>query len=132
VIWVFISEIFPNRHRAEGQALGSFTHWLFAALLTTFFQNSSPPSPGLRVPAVLRHDGPATHLGETVRARKLKAFHWNKCNVNWGLKRSANPAVGRWRQLGREPAVVNAANRAYEILVEHTRAGFAPCRVDNR
>jgi len=37
VIWVFISEIFPNRQRAEGQALGSFTHWLFAALLTTFF-----------------------------------------------------------------------------------------------
>jgi sugar porter (SP) family MFS transporter len=37
VIWVFISEIFPNRHRAEGQALGSSTHWIFAALLTTFF-----------------------------------------------------------------------------------------------
>jgi sugar porter (SP) family MFS transporter len=37
VIWVFISEIFPNRHRAEGQALGSFSHWIFAALLTTFF-----------------------------------------------------------------------------------------------
>jgi MFS transporter, SP family, arabinose:H+ symporter len=37
VIWVFISEIFPNRHRAEGQALGSFTHWIFAALLTTVF-----------------------------------------------------------------------------------------------
>jgi len=37
VIWVFISEIFPNRHRAEGQALGSFTHWMFAALLTSFF-----------------------------------------------------------------------------------------------
>jgi len=37
VIWVFISEIFPNRHRAEGQALGSATHWIFAALLTTFF-----------------------------------------------------------------------------------------------
>jgi len=35
VIWVFISEIFPNRHRAEGQALGSFTHWIFAASLTT-------------------------------------------------------------------------------------------------
>jgi len=35
VIWVFISEIFPNRHRAEGQTLGSFTHWIFAALLTT-------------------------------------------------------------------------------------------------
>jgi sugar porter (SP) family MFS transporter len=37
VIWVLISEIFPNRHRAQGQALGSFTHWIFAALLTTFF-----------------------------------------------------------------------------------------------
>ena len=37
VIWVYISEIFPNRQRAEGQALGSFTHWIFAALLTTFF-----------------------------------------------------------------------------------------------
>jgi len=34
---VFISEIFPNRHRAEGQTLGSSTHWIFAALLTTFF-----------------------------------------------------------------------------------------------
>lgn len=37
VIWVFISEIFPNRNRAAGQALGSSTHWLFAALLTLFF-----------------------------------------------------------------------------------------------
>jgi len=37
VIWVLMSEIFPNKHRAEGQALGSFTHWIFAALLTTLF-----------------------------------------------------------------------------------------------
>ncbi|HUF19279.1 MAG TPA: MFS transporter, partial [Burkholderiales bacterium] len=37
VIWVLISEIFPNKHRAAGQALGSSTHWIFAALLTTFF-----------------------------------------------------------------------------------------------
>jgi sugar porter (SP) family MFS transporter len=37
VIWVFISEIFPNRNRASGQTLGSFTHWIFAALLTLFF-----------------------------------------------------------------------------------------------
>ncbi len=37
VIWVFISEIFPNQHRAAGQTLGSFTHWIFAAALTTFF-----------------------------------------------------------------------------------------------
>jgi len=37
VIWVYIAEIFPDRQRAEGQALGSFTHWIFAALLTTVF-----------------------------------------------------------------------------------------------
>ncbi len=37
VIWVFISEIFPAKHRASGTALGSFTHWIFAALLTLFF-----------------------------------------------------------------------------------------------
>lgn len=37
VIWVLISEIFPNQYRAEGQALGSSTHWIFAAMLTTFF-----------------------------------------------------------------------------------------------
>lgn len=37
VIWVLISEIFPNLHRAAGQALGSFTHWFFAALLTLVF-----------------------------------------------------------------------------------------------
>ncbi|NQU88044.1 MAG: sugar porter family MFS transporter [Mariniphaga sp.] len=37
VIWVFISEIFPNRHRAAGQTLGSFTHWFFAASLTLVF-----------------------------------------------------------------------------------------------
>lgn len=37
VIWVFIAEIFPNEHRAKGQSLGSSTHWIFAALLTTVF-----------------------------------------------------------------------------------------------
>jgi MFS family permease len=37
VIWVFISEIFPNHCRAAGQSLGSATHWIFAAGLTTVF-----------------------------------------------------------------------------------------------
>jgi sugar porter (SP) family MFS transporter len=34
VIWVFISEIFPNKVRAWGQSLGATTHWVFAALIT--------------------------------------------------------------------------------------------------
>ncbi len=37
VIWVFISEIFPNEVRANGQALGSFTHWLMASIITFTF-----------------------------------------------------------------------------------------------
>lgn len=37
VIWVFISEIFPNRVRARGQAFGSFTHWIFAAAISQSF-----------------------------------------------------------------------------------------------
>ena len=36
VIWVFISEIFPNRIRALGQSFGSGIHWVFAALITLF------------------------------------------------------------------------------------------------
>lgn len=37
VIWVFISEIFPNRVRARGQSLGSLTHWVFAFVTTYAF-----------------------------------------------------------------------------------------------
>ena len=36
VIWVFISEVFPNHLRAKGQSLGSSTHWVLAALITVF------------------------------------------------------------------------------------------------
>lgn len=34
VIWVFISEIFPNRVRSYGQSWGTSTHWVFAAIIT--------------------------------------------------------------------------------------------------
>jgi sugar porter (SP) family MFS transporter len=37
VIWVYLSEIFPNRVRARGQALGSFTHWFWAAVVSWTF-----------------------------------------------------------------------------------------------
>ena len=36
VIWVFISEIFPNHVRASGQAFGTGVHWVLAALITLF------------------------------------------------------------------------------------------------
>ena len=34
IIWVFISEIFPNQVRAKGQAWGTGTHWVMAAIIT--------------------------------------------------------------------------------------------------
>jgi len=37
VIWVYISEIFPNQVRAKGQSLGSFTHWIMNALISAVF-----------------------------------------------------------------------------------------------
>lgn len=37
VIWVFISEIFPNSVRSQGGSLGSTTHWVMAAIITTIF-----------------------------------------------------------------------------------------------
>ena len=37
VIWVYISEVFPNRVRAKGQSLGSFTHWICAAFISLGF-----------------------------------------------------------------------------------------------
>jgi sugar porter (SP) family MFS transporter len=46
VIWVFISEIFPNRVRSKGQSLGSFTHWFMAALVSWTFPVIAARSPG--------------------------------------------------------------------------------------
>ncbi|MEY2705140.1 MAG: hypothetical protein RL407_1202 [Bacteroidota bacterium] len=46
VIWVFIAEMFPNELRAYGQSLGSFTHWIMAAVIANvfpFFANQFGP-----------------------------------------------------------------------------------------
>jgi SP family arabinose:H+ symporter-like MFS transporter len=37
VIWVYLSEIFPNRVRAKGQSLGSGTHWVMNAMISALF-----------------------------------------------------------------------------------------------
>jgi len=46
VIWVFISEIFPNQIRAQGQTLGSTTHWVMAALIAFSFPYLSEKAGG--------------------------------------------------------------------------------------
>jgi len=47
VIWVYLAEIFPNRVRARGQALGSFTHWFWAAAVSWSFPIVAEASGGL-------------------------------------------------------------------------------------
>jgi sugar porter (SP) family MFS transporter len=37
VIWVYISEVFPNGVRAKGQSLGSLTHWVMNAIISAIF-----------------------------------------------------------------------------------------------
>ncbi|MFI5159756.1 MAG: sugar porter family MFS transporter [Sphingobacteriales bacterium] len=46
VIWVFLSEIFPNQVRAKGQSLGSFTHWFMATVITFLFPAVRTNIPG--------------------------------------------------------------------------------------
>jgi sugar porter (SP) family MFS transporter len=44
VIWVYISEVFPNVVRAKGQSLGSFTHWVMNALISGIFPHMAARS----------------------------------------------------------------------------------------
>jgi sugar porter (SP) family MFS transporter len=37
VIWVYLSEVFPNTVRAKGQSLGSFSHWFMNAAISGIF-----------------------------------------------------------------------------------------------
>jgi SP family arabinose:H+ symporter-like MFS transporter len=46
VIWVFISEVFPNRVRAKGQSLGSFSHWFMNAVISFIFPSMAAKSGG--------------------------------------------------------------------------------------
>jgi sugar porter (SP) family MFS transporter len=46
VIWVYLSEVFPNRVRAKGQSLGSFSHWFMNALISGVFPMLAAKSGG--------------------------------------------------------------------------------------
>jgi MFS family permease len=54
VIWVYISEIFPNKVRSKGQSLGSFTHWGLAAIVSQLYPVIvSIPKVGLATPFLI-------------------------------------------------------------------------------
>jgi sugar porter (SP) family MFS transporter len=46
VIWVYISEVFPNQVRAKGQSLGSFSHWFMNAIISGLFPLMAASSGG--------------------------------------------------------------------------------------
>jgi SP family arabinose:H+ symporter-like MFS transporter len=46
VIWVYLSEVFPNRVRAKGQSLGSFSHWLMNGVISLLFPMMAARSGG--------------------------------------------------------------------------------------
>ena len=46
VIWVYISEVFPNQVRAKGQSLGSFSHWFMNAIVSGLFPLMAASSGG--------------------------------------------------------------------------------------
>ena len=46
VIWVYIGEVFPNRVRAKGQSLGSFSHWLMNGIISLVFPLMAASSGG--------------------------------------------------------------------------------------
>jgi hypothetical protein len=50
VIWVYISEVFPNRVRAKGQSLGSFTHWGLCAIAAQVYPSVVALNHGLAYP----------------------------------------------------------------------------------
>jgi sugar porter (SP) family MFS transporter len=47
VIWVYISEVFPNRVRAKGQSLGSSSHWIMNAIISLIFPILAKASGGI-------------------------------------------------------------------------------------
>ena len=84
VIWVYISEIFPNRVRARGQALGSFTHWFWAAVVSWTLPDHRGSVRGLGLRILRRHDGaavrarlavPAGDQGRVARADPANVGH---------------------------------------------------------
>lgn len=76
VIWVLIAEVFPQRFRAQGQALGAFTHWIFAALVAFAFPMAAEAVPAWAIFAffgvmMVFHFGWAVFFVPETKGRRL-------------------------------------------------------------
>lgn len=63
IIWAFIAEIFPNKLRAHGQSMGSFTHWLFAAIIANIFPYFASTFGSSVIFGFCRHDADSITMG---------------------------------------------------------------------
>jgi len=90
VIWVFLSEIFPNRVRARGQALGSFTHWFMCALISWTFPVIADVSGGHAFAFFAAMMGGFPNATERV---------WGPfCNCSGSSSSCRKPRGSRWRR----------------------------------
>ena len=69
VIWVYLSEVFPNRVRAKGQSLGSATHWVMNAIISGVFPVLAASFRLHAVHVFLGDDGGAILRGVVVLSR---------------------------------------------------------------
>jgi len=142
VIWVFISEVFPNQVRARGQALGSFTHWAFNAAISWTFPVSQSgarprPGPGQFHPLGLqrRHllDVPADCRSvRRARVRLLCAVHGGA--VDLGDLRDARDqghspgkdAKGAGHRMSSRRPVIGLGEILWDVFPDGPRFGGAP------
>jgi len=83
VIWVFISEIFPNRHRAKAQAVGSFTHWIFCRIAYDFLSKMVSAFPPGYVFACFAGMMVLQLIWVKTLVPETKGVRWNKSRNNW-------------------------------------------------
>ena len=87
VIWVYLSEVFPNSVRAKGQSLGSFSHWFMNAAISLIFPLMAASSGAYPVRVFLGDDGGAVLCGAVCVSGDQRACRWKRCRRSWGLAR---------------------------------------------
>ena len=85
VIWVYLSEVFPNSVRAKGQSLGSFSHWFMNAGHLADLSADGRYFGRLPVRILFRDDGAAVLCCVVLSIRRPKACRWRKCRRSWRI-----------------------------------------------
>ena len=87
VIWVYLSEVFPNRVRANGQALGSFTHWIMNAIISGIFPMLAASGGGAAPFVFFAAMMVVQFSWFSSGTRRRRATRWKRCRSNSALRR---------------------------------------------